>query len=348
MRFPVMVRAAIIVALSCLFAPVLAWAQHPFEHFPALYDTLVGSHYEAAWEIHRTLESEFPEHPATLLSQTVILYTAMIDFEDTTGEAEFFKDSDELMKSCEARRKNADEKERAELDFISGSTLAMRAFYAGRRGEMWSAAKWLARSRSLFSRAIQNDPTLYDAYLGRGAYRWGVAKQAGILAGAPFLPSREDALADLKSALQSSKFSRHGAANTLIWFFVEEKKFNEAEVLIKSELERFPGARSLLWPLISLQYQAGRYRECIASSDELIRQYQMSSRNNGYDVVGLYKRMADAAAQLGDDEAVVQYCRAGLATPMSDYARHRRVRDLETLAKWSEKAQKRLIQQATR
>jgi tetratricopeptide (TPR) repeat protein len=341
-----MVRAAIIVALSCLFGLVPAWAQHPFERFPALYDTLVGSHYDAAWEIHRALESEFPEHPATLLSQVVILYTEMIDFEDTTGEAEFFRNCNELMAVCESRRKDANEKEGAELDFISGSTLAMRAFYAGRRGELWSAATYIARSRSLFSRAIENDPSLFDAYLGRGAYRWGVAKQAGILAGAPFLPSREDALADLKLALQSSRFSRHAAANTLIWFLVEDKKFDEAETLLKNELERFPDARSLLWPLISLQYHAGRYRECIASSEELIRQYQMSPRNNGYDVVGLCKRMADAATQLGNDEAVVEYCRAGLATPMSDYARQRRIRDLETLAKWSEKAEKRLSQQA--
>ncbi|MFH1009768.1 MAG: hypothetical protein V1784_00860 [bacterium] len=328
--------------------PCLAWAQHPLDYFPALYDTLVGSHYEAAWEISQALESQFPEHPATPLSRAVILYTAMIDFEDTTGETEFFQCCDEVVRLCENSKRMADQNERAWLDFIQGSASAMRAFYVGRRGEIWLAAKWLARSRSHFSRAIENDPTLYDSYLGRGAYRWGVAKQARIFAGAPFLPSRSDALADLRLALDSSKFSRHAAANTLAWFLLEEKRYSEAESLILQELGRFPGARSLLWPLISLQYRTGRYRECIASAEELVRQYLSSPRNNGYDVVGLHKRMADAATQLGDDEAVVQYCRASLATFMTDDARQKRTRDLEILAKWSEKAQKRLAQSEKR
>lgn len=272
----------------------------------------------------------------------------MIDFEDTTGEAEFFRCCDEAAQSCENRRRSADKEEQAWLDFFHGSALAMRAFYVGRRGEIWAAAKWLARSRSLFSRAIETDPALYDAYLGRGAYRWGVAKQAWIFAGAPFLPSRSDAISDLQVALDSSRFSQHAAANTLAWFLIDDKRFKEAESLLLQELRRFPGARSLLWPLISLQYRTGRYRECIASSEELVWQYLSSPRNNGYDVVGLCKRMADAAMKLGDDEATLKYCRAGLLSFMTDDARRRRLRDLETLAKWSEKAQKRLAQSKAR
>jgi tetratricopeptide (TPR) repeat protein len=290
------------------------------------------------------MEQDDPDNPATLFARAIILYTAMIDFEDTTGEAEFFRSCDAVVEVCSEQALSAEEDERIWLQFLRASSLATRAFYIGRLGRTWPALKLLVRARSIFSRILEEDPTFYDAYLGRGVYRWGVAKHAGMLAGLPFLPTRNQALEDVKLAIDSSQFSRHAAASALVWFLIEDRQYAEAESLIRRELERFPKARSFLWPLIALQYNTGRFRECIASAEELAAQYLASPRNNGYDVVGLYRRMADAATRLGDQEAVLRFCRAGLAASMTSDARERRRRDLEILEKWQEKAQIRLRQ----
>jgi len=339
-------RAAFSSLLFCLLAPLLAQANQPSGYFSALYDTLIGAHYDAAWQIHGELQREFPDSPAPLFARATILYTAMIDFEDTTGEVEFFQCCDAVDRSCQEQERIAPKDETVWLEFLRGSALAMRAFYVGRRGQVWPALKWLTKSRSLFGHVLEESPTFYDAYLGRGAYRWGVAKHAGILGGGPFIPSRDDALADLRLAMDSSAFSRHAAASSLAWFLIEDEKYDKAESLILHELERFPNARPFLWPLISLRFKTGRFQECIALSEELVQQYEASPRNNGYDVVGLYKRMANAAEHLDDDEAVVRYCRAGLAASLTDDAFQRRKQDLEILAKWLERAEKRLEQSA--
>lgn len=338
--------AAFLSLLFCLLVPILAQANQPSSYFSTLYDTLIGAHYDAAWQIHREMQREFPDSPTTLFARATILYTAMIDFEDTTGEADFFQCCDALEKRCQEQAKIAPENEAAWSEFLRGSALGMRAFYVGRRGQVWPALKWLTKSRSLFGRVLEENPAFYDAYLGRGAYRWGVAKHAGFLGGGPFLPSRGDALADLRLAMDSSTFSRHAAASSLAWFLIEDEKYDKAESLILHELERFPNARPFLWPLISLRYKTGHFQECIVLAEELVKQYGVSPRNNGYDVVGLCKRMADAAAHLDDDEAVVRYCRAGLAAPLRDDAFRRRKQDLEVLAKWLERAEKRLEQRA--
>lgn len=311
-----------------------------------LYDTLIGAHYDAAWQIHDELRRKSPDGPTTLFARATILYTAMVDFEDTTGEAEFLHCCNLIDRSCQEQERTESKDEAVWLDFLRGSTLAMQAFHVGRRGQIWPALKWLTKSRSLFAQVLEKNPAFYDAYLGRGAYRWGVAKRAGILGGGPFIPSRDDAFADLRLAIDSSVFSRHAAASSLVWFLMEDEKYGKAESLILHELERFPGARPFLWPLISLRYKTGKFRECIALSEELVRQYEVSPRNNGYDVVGLYKRMADAAEHLDDDEAVVRYCQAGLAVSLTEDAFQRRKQDLEILAKWLERAEKRLEQSA--
>jgi tetratricopeptide (TPR) repeat protein len=312
--------------------------------FPALYDTLTGSHYEAAWEIQDSLDREFPDDPATLFARAIILYTAMVDFEDTTGEAEFFSCCDEATLFYDKQINTATDSQRLWLEFIQGSVHATRGFYLGRRGDFWSAIKQLSAAKSLFSQVLKQDPCFYDAYLGRGAYRYGIAQHAGILSNLPFLPSRKAAYHDLTLAVDSSKFSRYAAMSALAWFLIEERNYAEAESLIAKGLARFPQARSFLWPLIALQFRTDRYRECIASSIELMQQYLASPRNNGYDVVGLYKRMAEAAMELGDDEAVVQYCTEGLEATITEDAKQRRSRDLQRLETWLEKAQKRLEQ----
>ena len=319
-----------------------AWAQRPLDYFPALYDTLVGSHYEAAWQIHGAMSRDFPDSPATVFARAIILYTAMIDFEDSTGEAEFFRCCDRVVEGCREQAVSAEENERVWLEFLHGSALATRAFYIGRRGKVWPALKLLVRARSLFSGVLKKDPSFYDAYMGRGVYRWGVAKRAGVLAGLPFVPSRSHALADLKLAIDSSRFSQHAAASALVWFLIEDGKYARAESLITVGLNRFPSARPFLWPLIALQYRTGRFRECIATSEGLVSQYLASPRNNGYDVVGLYKRMADAASKLDDHEAALRYCQAGLAASVTSDVRQRRHRDLEILEKWLKRAQRRL------
>ena len=328
----------------CFIVPVVGWALHPIDVFPALYDTLTGSHYEAAWEIQEALERDFPDNPAALFVQVLILYTEMVDFEDTTGQAEFFAHCDKTTLYCEKHVDTVEGDRRVWLEFLQGSIHATRGFYLGRRGDFWSAMKQLTRAKSLFSRVLKADPGFHDAYLGRGAYRYGIAQHAGVLSNLPFLPSRKAAYTDLTLAIDSSKFSRYAAMSALTWFLIEERNYAEAESLIAKGLARFPGARSFLWPLIALQFRTQRYRECIVSSKELINQYLTSPRNNGYDVVGLYKRMAEAAMKLRDDEAVARYCSEGLAAFLTDDARQRRSRDLQRLEKWQKKAQKKLEQ----
>lgn len=335
---------AFIIILGVLLyalAPVRAQSSHPIEYFPTLYDTLTGSHYEAAWQIQETLEREFSERPAAPFARAIILYTAMIDFEDTSDEADFFQACEEVIKKCKEKKKEAEVDEVIWLEFLQGSILATRGFYVGRQGKIWPALKLLTRARAFFSRTLKKDPEFYDAHLGRGAYRWGIAKHAGVLSGLPFLPSKSDAFSDLRLAIDSSKFSRYTAASTLTWFLLEEKNFAEAESLIAFGLRRFPESRSFLWPLASLQFRTGRYQECIETSEKLVQQYISSSRNNGYDVVGLYKRMAEAAQRLGDTKAVIRFCQAGLSAYMTDEARQRRSNDLERLERWLKEAQKR-------
>lgn len=334
-------RATLPILLG-LLVPGGVSANHPCDNFAALYDTLVGSHYEAAWQIYDRMEQDGPDDPATFFARATILYTAMVDFEDTTGEAEFFCCCDAVVEVCNEQVLSAEEDERIWLQFLQASSLSTRAFYIGRLGRTWPALKLLLKARSVFSRILEEDPTFYDAHLGRGVYRWGAAKHAGILAGLPFLPTRDQALADIRLAVDSSRFSRHAAASALAWVLIQDRQYAEAESLIRRELERFPNARSFLWPLCALQYHTGRFRECIGSAQELVDQYLVLPRNNGYDIVGLYKRMADAAMKLDDQEAVLRFCAAGLAASMTNDTRERRRRDLEILEKWQERARIRL------
>jgi tetratricopeptide (TPR) repeat protein len=314
---------AVAAAVGMLAEWAVAQSSGPLLLYPALMDTLVGSHYEAARAICDSIDKTDPKHPAGYYARAAVCYAHMVDFEDTVGRGEFMAMTDSCMHACDAQRSTGNS-DLSVIAYLKGSALAARGLLLNHEGRLLPALRALIRAKGEFDNAIEANPVFYDAYLGRGAYRYAVATHASMLKWLPFIPSRDSGWQDLWLAVARSKFSRSTAMTSIVWHEMDEGNYAAADTIIQSQLVRFPGCRNFLWPRLAFYERQERWAEAEQTAKLLLNQYLAHPDNNGYEAIGLYWRMMTCADALNRPEDAIDYARAGLATYRTpDVARRR-------------------------
>lgn len=303
---------------------------NPLAYYPALMDTLLAGCYPAADSIVGIIRSEVPGHPAALYAEAAVLYSAMIDLEDTLGRSRFMELTEQCIRDTKRRIKAGDGSPEI-LHYLRGSALSSRGIILHREGRTLSAVRLLMRSRDEFSRAIEYDPAFYDAYLGRGAYRFMAARHASLIHWLGVVPSRESGLRDIRLAADSSRFSRYSALSALVWFCIEDGDLAEAERIYLTGLNRFPDCRAFLWPKLAVEKRRGDWANAERTALNLLNQYLTLPASNGYDVTNLYVNLVEIADAMNDPARAVRYAQAGIDAPRTEYAEARSQDKLERL-----------------
>ena len=320
----------LLAAGFCLGPWPPAQAAGPMEHYGALMDTLVAGFYGAADTICARISAGHAGHPASLYARGTVLYTRLIDSEDSAGRAEFFELADSCARLCEEWR-DAGREEPSLLAYIRGSALSSAGIILMRAGKLVAGLRKLLAARHEFDAAIEADPQSYDAYLGRGTYRCAVAQHASVLGVLPFIPDLESGLRDLRLAADSSHWSRWAALNALAWFTLDEREYYLADSLCDVGLVRFPGSRTFLWPKLAVQVRQEHWAEAEETGLRLLQEYLADPQNNGYETTTLYWRLMICADQLGRPEAAESYARSGLAVRRTEDVERRRKEKIEAM-----------------
>jgi hypothetical protein len=329
-------RSILILAALPLFADYAA-AATPFDNFPSLMDTLMGGNYQAADSICAKIAFDNSEHPAALYAESVVLYSRMIDSEDSTGRGRYLALADSCIILCDKWYK-VDANSAAWPAYLKGSALSSQGILLIRGGERLAGLRKLLSAKREFDAAIEADSLLYDAYLGRGMYRCAVVQNASILGGLPFMPDLQSGLADLRLAADSAHWSRWAALNALAWFELEEGNYSFVDSVCRLGLARFPESRAFLWPLLAMHVRQNQWQQTDETASRLLNLYLAASDNNGYEATTLYWRRMVCADSLGRAEDAVNFAKAGLAVPRTADVEQRRREKVEAMQKRLERA----------
>jgi tetratricopeptide (TPR) repeat protein len=307
-----------------------AQAAGPMEHYGALVDTLVAGSFAAADSICARVSAEHAGHPAALYVRGTVLYTRLIDSEDSSGRAEFFELADSCARLCVEWRE-AHREDSSLLTYIRGNALSSAGIILMRAGKPVAGLRKLLAARHEFDAAIEADPRFYDAYLGRGTYRCAVAQHASVLGVLPFMPDLESGLRDLRLAADSSRWSRWAALNALVWFTLNEREYDLADSLCDVGLARFPDSRTFLRPKLAVYVRQDHWAAAEATGLRLVKEYLADPQNNGYETTTLYWRLMVCADQLGRPEDAESYARSGLAVRRTADVEQRRKEKIEAM-----------------
>lgn len=307
-----------------------AQAAGPMEHYGALMDTLVAGSFAAADSICERISAERAGHPAALFARGTVLYTRLIDSEDSAGRAEFLTLTDSCARLC-AQWREAHREDPTLLAYVRGNALSSAGVILMRAGKTVAGVRKLLAARHEFEAAIEADPQFYDTYLGRGTYRCAVAQHASVLGVLPFIPDLESGLRDLRLAADSSRWSRWAALNALVWFTLNEREYDLADSLCDVGLARFPGSRTFLRPKLAVYVRQDHWAEAEATGLRLLKEYLADPQNNGYETTTLYWRLMVCADRLGRPEDAESYARSGLAVGRTADVERRRKEKIEAM-----------------
>lgn len=303
----------------------------PLDGYRALFDTLMGHYYEAADSICQQLDKEWPTHPAGAYARASVIYAKLCDFEDTTGTAELEQHVETCLAVCKEWEQQARDSAAAEREYLIGAAYSVSGLTRHRQGRSVDGIRRLMASRSHFDAAIELDSEFYDAYVGRGAYRYAAASNMGFFRWLPGVPSKRQGWEDLNIGLKHSKFSQYAALSSMVWLALQEENYELADSMVQAGLERFPRSRTFWMPKLALEKRTEQWEKARESALVLLEQYTQLEFQNGYEVIGLYRTLMDCSDMLGDSDAALSYARAGLAAAATPYALERRKDTLKVL-----------------
>jgi hypothetical protein len=296
----------------------------PLELYVPLFDTLMGHYYTAAESLCAEIDREWPQHPAADYGRASIIYAQLCDYEDTTGTAQLEIYAQKCIDGCEAWEKQTKDSAAAEREYLEGAAYSVSGLIRHKQGRSVDGIRRLMASRRHFDLAIESDPEFYDAYVGRGAYRYAAAANLGFLRWLPGVPTKRQGWADLEIGASKAKFSRYAAISAMVWFVLDDGNYDLADSMVKAGLERFPESRTFLIPRLSLEKKTGQWQQARSTALNLLHQFQHLPFSNGYEVIGLYRSLMDCSDMLGDSAAAVDYAKLGVNVEATPYALERR------------------------
>jgi len=249
-----------------------------------IIDASFRGQYAVAESLAISLQSRYPYHAVGYVMHAVILQSKMMDGEHFDFEDDFYM----LIKLAERKCKKMleDNPGYAWALYCLGLAHGSRAVYDSRAGSWWSAVRYGIRSKGAFARCIEADSMFYDAYVGLGSYHYWRSAKTSALNWLPFVSDqRERGLRELRMAAEKSLFSADFARNSLIWIWIDMRKYEEAESLSVKMQNKYPEGREFLWGIAYARLKQDDFLGAETVLSELVTRIEADSNNNNYNIV---------------------------------------------------------------
>ncbi len=281
--------------------------QGDIESVRRIVDAGFRGRYAEAESLAIDLQNRYPHHPAGYVLHATVLQSEMLDDEHFDYENEFYELIRLTERKCKSRLEDAPYDSWAL--YCLGLAQASRAVYGFRVGSWWSAVKYGIRSKGSFSACAEADKGFYDAYVGIGSYHyWRTAKTKAIN-WLPFVQDdREQGIAELALAMDSSLFSADLARNSLIWIWLDMGRYEEAESLSVEMQNKYPEGHRFLWSIAYARIELMNYRGAEAVLTEIITRISADSNTNNYNIVDCRHRLADLYLKTGRYLECMEQC----------------------------------------
>lgn len=285
----------------------------------------------------------FPEHPAGYLQQAVLLEVISLDCETPVPQPEF---NTLLSRAGErAERLLARDAQSVDGNYYAGMVHSYIAYYTFRDGENWiSGLQHGMKATSFLQRCLDRQPAACDAMIGVGTYKYWKSRKMSLLTWTPLVDDERAAgIALLRKAESCALYSAGQAANSLVWIYIEEERWDDAMRAAWRMLARFPDNRLFLWGLASAAEKKGDLRCAIDAYQGIVRSVNGDVHEARYILLQARAKIARLSFEAGDRNTARRECAWVLANrnvPLSRFTSdgrdriERRIEDMEDL--WEE------------
>ncbi len=291
----------------------------------------IQQRYAEAITIFNKVKREDPRSPIGYFFHAAVIQTQMMDLENYENEPHFLAQVDSsLLFAKKQVRKNKN----AWAYFYIGGSYGYLAFYRSKQGKYWKAFAHAKRSVAALEQAVKLDPTLYDAYLGLGTYKYYRSKLSRHLTWLPLIhDEREKGIQFIKLAIDKSKYSNYSAMNGISWILMEEKRFEEGLDIVEPILEIFPESRVFLWAAAKLNHKMENWRKAADYYERILDSFEKQQVRSPINQIACRKNLCEMYLRLGEKSKALAECEKTIQIPLEFQNDKRVAQKLEALAK---------------
>ncbi len=173
-----------------------------------------------------------------------------------------------------------------------------------------------------FEKCLNIDPQFYEAKIAIGNFQYWRSRKTELLKWLPFVKDETQlGIENLRMAVDHASYHRYSAINSLLWIYIDQKKYQSAIDLAEKTLKQFPGSRFFMWPL-ARAYEEIDIQKAIDTYRELLASYSKLPESNFYNEIVIKHILAQQYVKLGDKKTALDLCNQILSLKnLSDYTK---------------------------
>ena len=182
------------------------------------------------------------------------------------------------------------------------------SYYEAIEGSWFSALSTGINSISEFEKILIEDKNFYEAYIAIGTFEYWKSRKLESMDWLPFASDTKNIGIDrLIIAIDSSSYNSHLAIISLIWIYIDQKKYDEAIKVSERALSEFPSSRTFKWGL-ARAYEEKNPLKAIELYVEILHSYPDLLKENYKNEITLKHLIAQQYVKLGDKDKALKYC----------------------------------------
>ena len=270
----------------------------PRETVRQIIECIINGQFATGDSLAEVLIRQYPESPYGYFYRGAIRQARMIDRNALQDDPQFWS----YMKAVIQR---VEQKERQGIAtpmelFFKGSAYYYMAFHHMKLHHWWTAYRYTRKGVHILEAAVRQDSTLWEAYLGIGAYKFWKSQKAGVLRFLLLIKDeKEQGLALVRQAVQYAHLVPELARDQLVYMLMDAGRPQQAWKLAKENLKRFPRSRFFLWTYAKASFAA---RQWVAADSAYrhIWQYVKAHPEQKNNVPHVLARLTRCACELGN------------------------------------------------
>ncbi|MCW8803533.1 MAG: tetratricopeptide repeat protein [Ignavibacteriaceae bacterium] len=267
---------------------------------------IVNQDYDGAELVFESLEIEYPQLPLGKIYLAANKIAEAYDYAEDFDETFILNNLDSAIEQAEELITNFEDN----IWYIYFNALAegYTSYFNGINGNWLSAISTGVNSISEFEKILKSNEKFYEAYIAIGTFEYWKSRKLEFMDWLPFASDTKNISIDrLIVAIDSSSYNSHLAINSLIWIYIDQKKYEEAINVAEAALKNFPKSRTFKWGL-ARAYEEKNPSKAIELYLDILNSYPESKKENYINEITLKHIIAQQYAKLGDKEKAIQYC----------------------------------------
>lgn len=306
-----LVRSNYLILLFSFFLSLKLFPQvYPDERVDFLLKTgiksIVNQDYDQGKIIFTTLNNEFPTLPLGKIYLAANKIAEAYDYAEEFDETFIIKNLEEAKEISEELIDK--DEENIWYHYFYALTEGYTAYYHAIKENWFSALSTGVDAISEFEDILVLDENFYEAYIAIGTFEYWKSSKMEFMNWLPFnSDTRKIGIDRLRVAIDSSTYNSYLAVSSLIWIYIDQKKYLDAIEISEKALKDFPQSRNFKWGM-ARAYEEINPEKAIELYLEILKSYPPEHISNHVNEIILKHIIAQQYVKLGDTKNALNYC----------------------------------------